>query len=92
MASAGRDVNHLDESYNGDVDILDNAYVIFDFKNGARALDLCMFAEASRHNEELCAIGETESRMFVAAKYSGARRAQGLANAQRNCACREGNS
>ena len=61
MASAGRDVNHLDESYNGDVpDILDNAYVIFDFKNGARALlDLCMFAEASRHNEELCAIGET---------------------------------
>ena len=61
MASAGRDVNHLDERYNGEVpDILDNAYVIFDFENGARALlDLCMFAEASRHNEELCAIGET---------------------------------
>ena len=61
MASAGRNVNHLDENYNGDVpDILDNAYVIFDFENGARALlDLCMFAEASRHNEELCAIGET---------------------------------
>ena len=61
MASAGRDVNHLDENYNGEVpDILDNAYVIFDFENGARALlDLCMFAEASRHNEELCAIGET---------------------------------
>ena len=61
MASAGRDVNHLDENYNGYVpDILDNAYVIFDFENGARALlDLCMFAEASRHNEELCAIGET---------------------------------
>ena len=61
MASAGRDVNHLDESYHGDVpDILDNAYVIFDFENGARALlDLCMFAEASRHHEELCAIGET---------------------------------
>ncbi len=60
MASAGRDVNHLDESYCGDVpDILDNAYVIFDFENGARALlDLCMFAEASRHHEELCAIGE----------------------------------
>ena len=60
MASAGRDVNHLDESYRGDVpDILDNAYVIFDFENGARALlDLCMFAEASRHHEELCAIGE----------------------------------
>ena len=61
MASAGRDVNHLDESYHGDIpDILDNAYVIFDFENGARALlDLCMFAEASRHHEELCAIGET---------------------------------
>ena len=60
MASAGRDVNHLDESYRGDVpDILDNAYVIFDFDNGARALlDLCMFAEASRHHEEFCAIGE----------------------------------
>ncbi|MEC8098820.1 MAG: Gfo/Idh/MocA family oxidoreductase, partial [Pseudomonadota bacterium] len=61
MASAGRAVNHLDENYNGNVpDILDNAYVIFDFESGARALlDLCMFAEASRHNEELCAIGET---------------------------------
>ena len=84
MASAGRDVNHLDESYNGDVpDILDNAYVIFDFKNGARALlDLCMFAEASRHNEELCAIGETgKSRVSVAAKHRGARRTQRLANA-----------
>ena len=59
MASAGRDVNHLNETYGGEVpDILDNAYVIFDFDNGARALlDLCMFAEASRHHEELSAVG-----------------------------------
>ena len=42
MASAERDVNHLDENYNGDVpDILDNAYVIFDFENGARARLIC---------------------------------------------------
>lgn len=35
-------------------DILDNAFVIVEFENGARALlDLCMFAENSLHQEEV---------------------------------------
>lgn len=58
-ASAGQDVNHLDESYDGETpDILDNAFVLVDFENGVRAtLDLCMFAEAGRHQEEITATG-----------------------------------
>ncbi len=60
QASGGQDVNHLDERYGGESpDILDNAFVIVDFENGARALlDLCMFAEGSEHQEELSAVGE----------------------------------
>ena len=60
IASGGQNVNHLDERYEGHKpDIWDNAYVVFDFANGARALlDLCMFAEGSRHSEELAAIGD----------------------------------
>jgi myo-inositol 2-dehydrogenase/D-chiro-inositol 1-dehydrogenase len=60
VASAGQSVNHLDESYEGRTpDIWDNGYVVFDFANGARAmLDLCMFAEGSRHSEELAAMGD----------------------------------
>lgn len=60
IASGGQNVNHLDERYDGHTpDIWDNAYVVFDFANGARAmLDLCMFAEGSRHSEELAAIGD----------------------------------
>jgi myo-inositol 2-dehydrogenase/D-chiro-inositol 1-dehydrogenase len=59
MASAGQDANHKDESYDGErPDILDNGYVIVDFENGARAmLELCMFAEGSRYQEEVVAIG-----------------------------------
>ena len=59
-ASAAQDVNHLDERYGGETpDILDNAFVVVDFANGVRALlDLCMFAEASRNQEEICATGE----------------------------------
>ena len=59
MASAGQSVNHLDETYGGQVpDILDNGYVIVDFANGARAmLELCMFAEGARYQEEVVAIG-----------------------------------
>ncbi|MGR3485876.1 MAG: Gfo/Idh/MocA family protein [Paracoccaceae bacterium] len=59
MASAGADVNHKDERYGGRVpDILDNGYVIVDFARGARAmLELCMFAEGSRFQEELSATG-----------------------------------
>lgn len=58
-ASTGQDCNHLDESYAGQTpDIIDNAFVIVDFANGKRAcLDLNMFAEGSRYQEEICAIG-----------------------------------
>jgi predicted dehydrogenase len=59
-ASAAQDVNHLDESYGGEVpDILDNGYAVVDFAGGARALlDLCMFAEASRNEQEIAATGD----------------------------------
>ena len=59
MASGAQDVNHLDESYDGEVpDILDNAYVIVEYDGGARAmLDLCMFAEASRNEQEISVVG-----------------------------------
>lgn len=58
-ASAGQAVNHLDERYDGETpDILDHGYVLIDFASGARAmLELCMFAEGSRYQEELCAVG-----------------------------------
>ena len=60
MASGAQDVNHLDERYDGEIpDILDNAYVIVEFPGGARGvLDLCMFAEASAHQEELAVVGD----------------------------------
>ena len=59
MASAGQSVNHLDEVYDGQVpDIWDNGYVIVDFASGARAmLELCMFAEGARYQEEINAVG-----------------------------------
>jgi myo-inositol 2-dehydrogenase / D-chiro-inositol 1-dehydrogenase len=63
LASGGQSVNHLDELYPGNPagersDILDNAYVIVEYSNGVRAmLDLCMFAEASVNEQELCAVG-----------------------------------
>jgi predicted dehydrogenase len=58
-ASGGQDVNHLDEEYDGKKpDIIDNAYVIINFENGARSLlELCMFAENSEMQEELVATG-----------------------------------
>jgi myo-inositol 2-dehydrogenase / D-chiro-inositol 1-dehydrogenase len=69
-ASGGQNHNHLDEQYfDGNhalvPDILDNAYVVLDFPpsptgNGLprRALlDLCMFAEGSRYQEELTVVG-----------------------------------
>ena len=60
MASGGQDVNHLDESYDGEVpDILDNAFVIVEYVNGVRgALDLCMFAEGGRFEQELSITGD----------------------------------
>ncbi len=59
MASAGQSVNHLDEQYDGRTpDIWDNGYVIVDFASGARAmLELCMFAEGARFQEEISAVG-----------------------------------
>ena len=60
FASGAQDVNHLDEIYDGEVpDIIDNAYVIVDYDNGARALlDLCMFAEASKNEQEIAITGD----------------------------------
>jgi predicted dehydrogenase len=59
-ASGAQDVNHLDERYEGEVpDILDNAFVVVDFEGGCRGLlDLCMFAEASRNEQEIAATGD----------------------------------
>ena len=59
FATGAQDNNHLDESYNGEKpDILDNAFVIVNFENGARGmLDLCMFAENSKVQEEICGVG-----------------------------------
>ncbi len=60
MASGAQNVNHLNESYHGKVpDILDNGYVIVEFENGTRAmLELCMFADGSRYQEEIHAVGK----------------------------------
>ncbi|MXZ16030.1 MAG: Gfo/Idh/MocA family oxidoreductase [Acidimicrobiales bacterium] len=60
MASGAQDLNHLDERYGDETpDILDNAFVIVDFASGARALlDLCMFADATRNQEELSVVGD----------------------------------
>jgi predicted dehydrogenase len=64
MASGAQDVNHLDERYDGEVpDILDNAYVIVEYEGGVRAmLDLCMFAEATRNEQEISIVG-TEGKV-----------------------------
>jgi myo-inositol 2-dehydrogenase/D-chiro-inositol 1-dehydrogenase len=59
MASAGQEVNHLAELYDGETpDIWDSGYVLVDFASGARAmLELCMYAEGSRYQEEISAVG-----------------------------------
>ena len=59
FASGGQDNNHLDESYDGKIpDIIDNAFVTINFENGVRGLlDLCMFAENSKVQEEICGVG-----------------------------------
>ena len=59
MASGAQDVNHLDEFYDGErADILDNAYVIVEFANNMRAiLDLSMFAEVGRNEQEIAVVG-----------------------------------
>ncbi|MHB8456389.1 MAG: Gfo/Idh/MocA family oxidoreductase, partial [Acidimicrobiales bacterium] len=60
FATGGQDVNHLDEVYNGECpDVLDNALVVIDYPGGVRAaLDLCMFAEGSRYEQELTVVGD----------------------------------
>ncbi|WP_026941941.1 Gfo/Idh/MocA family protein [Hellea balneolensis] len=60
FASGAQDVNHLDERYDGRIpDILDNAYVIVDFKSGARGvLDLCMFANDKEQQEDIYTLGD----------------------------------
>lgn len=81
LASGGQDVNHLDERYDAGVpDILDNAFVIVDFDDGARAmLDLSMFAEGSAYEQELVAVGDggkVEVRLPGFMEVSRGRRAQ----------------
>lgn len=58
-ATAGQDVNHLNETYNGKrADVWDGGYVMVDFANGTRAmLELSMFAEGSEYQEMVHAIG-----------------------------------
>ncbi|MEM9971493.1 MAG: Gfo/Idh/MocA family oxidoreductase, partial [Pseudomonadota bacterium] len=60
-ASAGQEVNHREERYGDEApDIWDSAYVIVDFASGARAmLELCMYAEGSRYQEEISAVGHS---------------------------------
>ena len=73
-ASGNQDVNHLKEKYDGKTpDIIDNAFVIVDFKNGARGmLDLCMFAENSEYQEEIVAVGDIgKIETFVPSSASG---------------------
>ena len=60
FASGGQDVNHLGESYDGErPDVLDNAFVVVEYPDGVRAsLDLCMFAEGSRFEQQLSVVGD----------------------------------
>eukprot|EP01018_Ginkgo_biloba_P001938 Gb_27670 [translate_table: standard] len=60
VASGSNDVNHKDEEYDGKLpDILDNAFVIVEYNNGSRAmLDLCMFAEGSKNEQEISVVGD----------------------------------
>ena len=61
MASGGQAVNHLKEKYSGLVpDIWDHGYVIVEFENNIRAmLELCMFAEGAKYQEEISITGDT---------------------------------
>ena len=59
-ASGSQMVNHLDERYGGRTpDIIDSAYVVVDYDDGARGmLDLCMFAEATHDQQEFAVMGD----------------------------------
>lgn len=73
MASGAQSVNHLDEWYDGErSDIVDNAYVIVEYSDTTRAmLDLSMFAEAGRHEQELTIVGD-EGKIEAQVPGSGA--------------------
>ena len=60
FASGSQAVNHRDERYGSRrPDIDDNAYVVVDYDDGARAmLDLCMFAEATHNQQEFAVMGD----------------------------------
>ena len=50
---------------------MDNAYVIVEFENGARGmLDLCMFAEGSKNEQEISVIGEIGKVLYTYVKFS----------------------
>ena len=96
MASGGQDVNHLDEVYEIDgrrevPDILDNAFVIVEFANGVRgALDLCMFAEGGRFEQEITITGDLakmEATVPGDVVWLGERSAAGAPGSHRAAAC-----
>jgi len=84
FASGSQSVNHLDERYDGErPDVLDNAYVIVDYDGDVRAmLDLCMFAEASKNEQEISVVGDegklealvTESVLRIGRRADGVHR------------------
>lgn len=83
FASGGQNVNHLDEVYDGEAsDIFDNAFVIVDYPDGARAmLDLCMFAEATKDQEEISVVGNVgklDARIPTSELHLGTRSGAGL--------------
>lgn len=67
FGSGGQNVNHKNELYDGQSpDIFDNGFVVVDFDDGGRALlDLCMFAEGSKNQEEISLVGD-KAKMEVA--------------------------
>jgi myo-inositol 2-dehydrogenase/D-chiro-inositol 1-dehydrogenase len=68
VASGAQDVNHIGEVVDGETsDMIDNAFAIVEYPGGARAsLDLCMFAEGSKYQEELVVTGsEGKIEAFV---------------------------
>ena len=67
-ALAQRGINYDHEDNQFDVPILDSAYVTMPFRaddgrcNTVGCLELCMFAEGSRHQEEIIVTGSKVSR------------------------------
>ncbi|MDE0530545.1 MAG: Gfo/Idh/MocA family oxidoreductase [Albidovulum sp.] len=75
FASAGSDVNHKDELYDGEFpDILDNAFAVVEFANGTRGmLDLCMFAEGGDWQNTVSVVGSSgrmEARVPATFRFS----------------------